>query len=107
MTLREKYIEGAMKDRIGDCYRMAGRYVMDNDNAILVHGTINGIRFTGKDVDNPHAWVEEGNEVFDPVWDQRFPKEAYYEIAGAKPIKSYNLDQAAAEMLKSEHWGPW
>ncbi len=101
------YKKAQLGDRLGQCYVLSGRYVMDNQNAILVHGSINGRRFTGKDFDNPHAWVEEGNEVYDPVWDQRLPKEAYYGIMNAKSIKQYNYEEMAKLMLRNENWGPW
>lgn len=54
--------------RLGQCYVLSGRYVMDHQESILVHGSINGRRWTGKDFDNPHAWVEDGDEIYDPVW---------------------------------------
>ena len=93
--------------RLGQCYVLSGRYVLNNSNAILVHGTINGIRFTGKDFDNLHAWVEEGDEVFDPVLDKRFPKDMYYEVMNAKSHKKYDQEKMMVIMLREGHWGPW
>lgn len=102
-----KEIREDLGDRLGRCYELSGRYVLDNHDAILVHGSVNGIRMTGKDRDNPHAWVEEGDEVFDPVMDQRIPKEAYYGMMQAKVVKKYEWDEMAKTMLKAAHWGPW
>jgi hypothetical protein len=96
-----------MKDRLGQCYVLSGRYVMDHPEAILVHGSINGIRWTGKDFDNPHAWIEEGDEAYDPVWDLRLPKEAYYGMMQAKVIKKYNQEETMLTMVRSKNWGPW
>lgn len=105
--ISKRYIEQGMEDRLGDCYRSSGRYVTNNQNAILVHGTINGVRFTGKDFDNPHAWIEEGDEVYDPVWDKRFPQELYYGMMRAKVQKKYDWEAASIAMVRSGHWGPW
>ncbi len=97
-----------MINRLGDCYRLSGRYVMDNqEKAILIHGTINGVRFTGKDFDNPHAWVEEGNEVYDPVWGKRFSKDVYYDMMRVNVNKKYNWEEVAIAMLRADNWGPW
>ncbi len=93
--------------RLGLCYKLSGKHVMNNQNVILTHGSINGRAWTGKDIDNPHAWVEEGNEVYDPVWDKRFPKEVYYQVMNAKVIKKYEYFEMAKLMLRNEHWGPW
>jgi len=94
-------------DRLGQCYVLSGRYILGNDNAILVHGTINGIRWTGKDFNNPHAWIEENGEVYDPVMDWRLPIDAYYGMMQAKPLKKYDSEQASINMLNYNHWGPW
>ena len=87
--------------RLGDCYRLSGRYVLDNKNGILIHGTINGQRWTGQDLDNPHAWVEYDGKVFDPVWDQEFPQEVYYGIMQAKPQHRYNWEEMILPNLGS------
>lgn len=97
----------SMGDRLGQCYVLSGRYMIGNDNATLVHGTINGIRWTGKDIDNPHAWIEENGEVYDPVWEKRFPQEYYYDIMQAKVIEKYDSEQSSINMLRYGHWGPW
>jgi hypothetical protein len=104
--LKEAKDKGFEK-RVGDCYRLAGRYVLDRHDAILVHGTINGRRWTGIDFDNPHAWVEEGDECFDPVSEWRLPKEAFYELMQAQIHKKYTWEEAAKLMCRNKHWGPW
>lgn len=105
--VEESRMKEAIEERLGDCYRLAGRYVMDHPEAILVHGTINGVRFTGKDFDNPHAWIEEGEEVYDLVWDKRFPKEVYYGMMQVKVNKKYDWDEMSEAIFKAKDWGPW
>ncbi len=95
------------KEKLGQCFVLSGRYVLNNSDAILVHGTINGFRFTGKDFDNLHAWVEEKDEVFDPVWDKRFPKDLYNEIMNVTIHKKYNQEEMLKIMLQHGNWGPW
>ena len=96
-----------LKHRIGKCYELAGRYVIDHPDAVLVHGTFNGIRFVKIDFDNDHAWVEENGEVFDPVMDCRFPKEEYFELFQTTIQAKYNHDEVCRLTLETKHWGPW
>ena len=99
----------AFKSRLGHCYELAGRYVFNHfdEGILLVHGTINGRRWTGLDKDNPHAWVEEEDDVYDLVWDKRFPKQLYYEVMNAKADKKYNFKELCQIVGKKKHWGPW
>lgn len=94
------------KNRVWKCYLLAGRYVISHPRSTLVHGTINGNRW-GINKDNPHAWVEIGDEVFDPVLDQRLPKNAYAEIFCAKAIQKYTAEEAAINSTRCWNWGPW
>ncbi len=103
-------VKEGIKNRLGQCYVLAGHCVCvidDHPNAMLVHGTINGKFFTGIDFDNPHAWVEENGEVFDPVWNRWFSKETYYLLVNAKVISTYDHEAALKNMFVFEHWGPW
>jgi len=99
-------VDESIQDRLGQCYALAGRFVMDHPEYMLVHGIINGRRF-GIDKDNPHAWVEKDNVAYDLVQDQELPKETYYEVFGAVPDKTYTHNEAIKMMLKHEHFGPW
>jgi hypothetical protein len=92
--------------RLGQCYTLSGRYAKDHEDALLVHGIINGRRW-GVDKDNPHAWIEEGEEVYDLVMDLRLPKELYYEIMNARALYKFDHEQVCIQMLKTGHWGPW
>ena len=93
--------------RLGKCYVLSGAYALDNQDAILVHGSINGISFTDTDFDNPHAWIEEGEVVYDLVLGSRWRKETYYSLMKAKSPKKYTFNETRNHVLATEHWGPW
>ena len=96
-----------LQKRLGQCYNLAGRYIHDHPKALLVHGTFNGIRFNGIDFNNPHAWIEEDGEVYDPVMDCQFPLQDYYNLFQAVANKKYTHQEACEKMLETEHFGPW
>ena len=101
------YKKADLTNNLGRCYELSSKYVQNHPDAILAHGTINGRRFTGKDFDNLHAWVEEGNRVIDIVWGKEFEKQVYYELMNAKVIETYDHEQVLINILKYKHWGPW
>jgi hypothetical protein len=96
------------KRRLGKCFQLAGRYIFDHPDVILIHGTINGSHLCNvPDFDNPHAWIEGGDEVYDLVLDQRLPKDVYYQIMHAKIKKRYTQNEMNKLVLRTGHWGPW
>lgn len=103
--------QGPLEGRLGRCYELAGRYVSQKPGAQLVHGHIfnpfnrNGEGKGFADID--HAWVEEGNQVFDPVMDKRWPKDVYYGLFQATEQGRFNYEQVLKMMLQHRHWGPW
>ena len=108
-----KTAQDDLEDRLGNCYFLSGRYVTDNQNSELVHGTItNRIANRIKRINEEtkvleHAWVEYDNTVFDPVMGQEYQKEVYYAIFEAKVIERYNHEEMCKTMLTYRHWGPW
>jgi len=95
------------KQRVGQCYRLAGSYVIDHGGT-LVHGTINGRKWGLADLDNPHAWVElEDGMIFDAVLGSMFDADSYYVVFQATPLKRYTSDRVRELTLETEHWGPW
>ncbi len=94
-----------MKDRLGKCYQLSWQYVTKNSSYKLVHGYITDRVKTGRTID--HAWVEKGNEVYDPVMDKRYPKQAYYGLFGVEAEKVYNSKEALDLGSKYGHYGPW
>ena len=100
---------------MGDCYEIAGKYIMDNITLNpflrLVHaevagkGPLDGVRFG-------HAWVLDGDEVIDKSngLDVRMPKTLYYalgQIDYINNIHEYSWDEARDLIVDSETWGPW
>ena len=96
----------------GDCFKVAGRAIIEDESLKLVHafvygqGSMKGRRFE-------HAWNEKGNTVIDNSNGQKtvMNKKQYYKLAGvvkkAGAYASYNHEEALVNMLKEYHWGPW
>jgi hypothetical protein len=92
--------------RVGKCYELAGRYVSGHPDSVLIHGKlINPFSKGMSEVE--HAWVEEGDEIFDPVMDKRFPKNHYEKLFNVTVYHKYTYEQVLNMTLRHEHWGPW
>lgn len=102
-----------MAKRLGKCYELSGRFAMNNPDWTLVHGTIT--RQDGSGYTIKHAWVEKKEKfdqyevlwVFDPVWDNKLPWEAYERLVGAKVGKRYPYEKLMEKLAKEQNWGPW
>ena len=102
--------EGPVGD--GDCFKVAGRAVVDDEGLKLVHafvygqGPMEGRRFE-------HAWNEKGSTCIDNSNGQKtvMKKSQYYKLAGvvkkAGAYASYSSTEGLVNMLKHKHWGPW
>lgn len=94
------------KSRVGKCYELAGQYVSDHPDSVLVHGKL--INPSSKGLSEiEHAWVEEGDEVFDPVLDKRFPKNIYNSLFKTEEHKRYSFEEVLKMTLTHKDWGPW
>ena len=94
----------------GDCFVVAGHYVLEHPNTILVHGIVEGQgQLTG--VLFSHAWVESGSTVIDKSNGNniKMERKLYYHFGKIqeKYLKKYSHKQATEYMLKEAHWGPW
>ena len=105
------------KDRLGECYTLAGIAVSDMmfPDAVLIHGTIG--------IDNPHAWVEfkdpdmvierngivyyDGTLWWEPVSEYLMPPEALTSIFHNVEHYRYTYEDVLKMGLKYKHWGPW
>lgn len=89
----------------GQCFRDAGKYIMDN-NGVLVHGLV-----TNPIKPKPfwHAWIETDDKVYDCTLDQEFDRDRYYELFSIDPTKliKYEQSDAMIQMVRNRHWGPW
>jgi hypothetical protein len=104
--------EGIDKKRLGKCYVLSGRFVMDHPEYDLIHGTVT------RRTDNytiQHAWVEKIEEsgkykirmVYDPVMNESLPWDAYERLMGAKEENRYTHEQMIHTLAKQKNWGPW
>ncbi len=112
----KKAISIPKSSRGGDCYRAAGKYVMDsglfggNQNLILVHGIVTG-QGPIRGIQYGHAWVEDGDTVIDVSSgrDLRMPKPIYYALGNIDETQTvrYTSEEMRRKILDSKHWGPW
>lgn len=93
-----------MKDNLGKCYQLSWRWVTSHRDYKLVHGYISK---QGSDICIDHAWVEKGNEVYDPVMEKEFPKAVYYTLFQAETAKVYSSSEASNMGAKTGVYGPW
>lgn len=99
-------ILGESNKRLGRCFELSGRYVSEHPNATLVHGNLTNPFARGmKELD--HAWVEEDDQIFDPVMDQWWPKGVYQSLFHTKEQQRYSHVRVLSMTLKHQHWGPW
>lgn len=92
-------------ERLGDCYRLAWRFIIKEDEGWLIHGRVFG--------GSPprwieHAWVETPvSYIYEPVADTFYKKESFYQEYKAEELKRYTPTEAARLAVKSGHHGPW
>lgn len=108
----------------GDCFSVAAHLVEDNPDYVLCHGEPIGTGKANKGKRFGHAWVEYAdNEItlsgrtirFTTVIDKanghniELPAELYYAFGRIDPdtVRRYTREEAAAEMLRHGHYGPW
>ena len=92
------------KDRLGQCYVLAGRYASHHEDATLVHGSIEG--FGNPRID--HAWVElPGDEVFEPTSGMTLPASVFAEIYHPEAHARFDWEETLKQTLRQQHWGPW
>ncbi len=106
-------IGDALKDRLGHCYELSSRYIVNKglerpgEPWFLMHGTIQ----RDPHPPNEHAWVcavmREGIIVYDPVLDEWFPWWVYQDAFHAYCRYAYTPVEAASLSLIFEHHGPW
>ena len=93
----------AKNPRLGRCFELAGRYVSEHPDATLVHGRLTNPFARGmKELD--HAWVEEGDRIFDPVMGSHWDKEAYERLFQVRVYKRYSHEEVLNMTLEREHW---
>lgn len=95
--------------RVGSCYTLAAHGQANLRSrgwrdVTLVHGIIGPLG-------NPHAWLEfrvAGQRlVWDPTLDEVLRWQWYRDEWKARVWSRYTIQQAAANLLREEHFGPW
>lgn len=103
------------KNKGGNCYEVAGRYVLDQQfsenlkrDLILVHGEVTG-QGAISGIKYGHAWVEQGDTVIDKSnnRDLQIPKLAYYALGNITRTVRYTPEEMRKKVLEFGHWGPW
>jgi len=93
-----------IKRRLGKCYELAGGFVLDHRDAVLVHGTIQ----RDPHPPNGHAWVELANgHLLDLVTEYELPRDAFERYFNAKPVARYTYKETCQKAVDTGHWGPW
>jgi hypothetical protein len=93
-----------------EAYKLASK-LGDDKNIRLVHGYVTSSRTDGLRYRHSHAWVEDissqevlefsnGNEIV-------CSREKFYEKFMIEQTVAYSPTDAALEMLKHNHSGPW
>lgn len=97
----------AMK-RTGDCYDAAMKLVIEEPTLTLCHGIVAG-RGPLKGFWIGHAWVEDGDVVFDFSNGNQviLRKEVYYALGKISTVVRYKGIESNKTMLKTGHCGPW
>lgn len=90
-------------ERLGRCYELAGRFVMDHPDTELVHGTIQRDPLPA----NPHAWVITPSGIWEPITDETWEDGLFEVFFNAIPITTYTRLEALDMMVEHEHFGPW
>ena len=87
----------------GDCFRIANRFVMDQDEGELVHGTIFS---SGKRIQ--HAWVDLGTGyIWEPITGSYIPEDFWIENYSAQEEARYSPEEAAVMAVRTMNFGPW
>lgn len=95
------------EERAGRCYSLAGYALAMGtapDDAILVHGSIEGFG-------NPrigHAWLQIAEDtIWEPMQARLWPMLAWSAIASPVVDEAYTQDEVRRMIEFSGTWGPW
>jgi len=89
---------------MGDCYKDAWKTLSGLGKGTLVHGTVLGgypLRST------EHAWIELGDEVYEPHSAEFMDRKEFYKGFKAKAGRKYGFEEAMVMLLKQGNYGPW
>lgn len=93
-----------LRSRIGRCYELAARGVLQGKGWTLIHGEVDsgrpGLRIG-------HAWLERGDEVFCSESDRVIPADVWQRQRRPEVFARYQPKDLAALYARYGHNGPW
>jgi hypothetical protein len=95
------------KQRQGDCYHLAGSFVMVNSGWMLCHGLLDLPTGPLAGPGYEHAWAEKGKMLYEPVFNYFYKKSDYYKVYLPNVSKRYTRTQVRNITFEKENWGPW
>lgn len=95
-----------LEDRLGRCYELAAKFVMENPSWSLVHGFITD-KFgnSGNTID--HAWAMKDGWRYDAVLDIEFLDNVFDALFFPENLVIYPSIEMTQRIYNSCHWGPW
>ena len=96
------------RNRMGRCFELAYLHLVDAaDDWRLVHGEVDCVSDDGGPGRTGHGWLEMDELVYDAVLDRLYERKTYYERFNAAANVRYSKREAAGEVSKTGHSGPW
>jgi hypothetical protein len=92
------------RKRQGRCYELAGAALLNSPSQTswrLVHGTARGTPGIGG-----HAWLTDGESVWDPLLNRRLIWAEYRAAFEATPSTTYTRAQMCELLCQHNQWGP-
>lgn len=105
--LKRALIPKSAKDRLGECYYVAGLFASSHKDSVLVHGTIFHPLYS-KHGPIPHGWVEvDDGTVFEPIG-AKFWEPGDFE-ANHSPVvfARYEYHETLKKLVEESTWGSW
>lgn len=99
-------LDSSLKNRLGRCFELNYKFVVDNQEWSLVHGYITDIR--GKQpVTVHHAWSKKGNLIYDAVLDAEMDYKVYYHFYRHEERYVYTAMEAIEISMRDRTYGNW
>lgn len=89
----------------GTCYVDVIKFAKRQPDSIVVHGSVYSDAY---DKHIPHAWIEtDTGYIWEPQSNSFLTKEEFQQIVDYIVHYKYTLEEAAINMFKMKHYGPW
>lgn len=97
----------SVAERLGRCYELAHKQLYAHSAATLVHGVIRDTHLSGLGAVILHAWLEIGDESWEPITQLCLPSDVFMRLFDAEIIHRYSIREATLHALETGHYGPW